>query len=75
MIDGMGQTWEANQDLVRGWEYTAILDGGTCDACAPLDGTQYATLEELFLVLPDFGPNPECFGGGRCRCPLGGIDP
>lgn len=68
LIDGLGQTWDENEDLVGGWEYTAILDSGTCDVCAPLDGTQYATLEELFLVLPDFGPNPECLGGGRCRC-------
>ena len=68
LIDGLAQTWEANRDIVSGWEYTAILDGGTCDACAPLDGTIYATLEELFVDLPDFGPNPECLGGGRCRC-------
>jgi hypothetical protein len=65
---GLQQTFEANQDLVDGWEYTSVLDSGTCDACAPLDGTEYATLDELFNVLPGFGPNPFCLGGDRCRC-------
>jgi hypothetical protein len=65
---GLQQTFEANQDLVRGWEYTAVNDIGTCDACGPLDGTEYATLDELFTVLPGFGPNPFCLGGDRCRC-------
>jgi hypothetical protein len=44
------------------------LDGGTCDICAPMDGTEYHSLDELYTVLPDFGPNPNCLGGGRCRC-------
>lgn len=68
MIDGLGQTWEQNEDLISEWEYVSILDQGTCDECAPLDGTRYATIAELFVVLPDFGPNPLCLGGGRCRC-------
>jgi hypothetical protein len=65
---GLAQTFEANQDLVTCWEYTAVLDGGTCDVCAPLDGSEYQTLGDLFVVLPDFGPNPECLGRERCRC-------
>lgn len=70
LVNGLGLTFDqvAAEGLVGGWEYTAVLDGGTCDRCAPLDGTRYATLEELFRVLPDFGPNPRCLGGGRCRC-------
>lgn len=68
LIDGFGQTFEANQDLVSSWEYTAILDGGTCEECEPLDGTTYDTLDDLFAVLPNFGPNPDCLGEGRCRC-------
>lgn len=68
LISGMGQTWEQNQDIVHAWEYTAVLDAGTCPACAPLDGTRYQSLDELFAVLPNFGPNPNCHGGGRCRC-------
>jgi hypothetical protein len=65
---GLGQTFEANADLVGGWEYTAVLDGATCEECEPLDGEQYDTLDALFEVLPDFGPNPQCLGEGRCRC-------
>jgi hypothetical protein len=68
LFSGMGTTFEANADLVSGWQYSAVLDGGTCDICDPLDGTTYDTLDALFEVLPDFGPNPECLGGDRCRC-------
>lgn len=68
LTSGLAQTFEQNQGLVTGWEYTAVLDSGTCDVCAPLDGTTYPTLDDLFEVLPNFGPNPDCDGGGRCRC-------
>lgn len=68
LTSGFAATFEENAHLVGGWEYTAVLDGGTCEVCAPLDGSRYATLPELFQVLPNFGPNPSCRGGGRCRC-------
>jgi hypothetical protein len=68
LINGLGMTFEENRGLVKLWVYTAVLDGGTCEVCAPLDGSEYETLEALFQVLPDFGPNPDCLGGGRCRC-------
>lgn len=68
LVDGMAQTWDANADLVSGWEYTAVLDSATCDECEPLDGTTYPTWEEIQVVLPDGGPNPACLGEGRCRC-------
>ncbi|RDI73300.1 Phage Mu/F-like protein [Gaiella occulta] len=68
LINGFAQTFEQNADLVSGWAYTAVLDAGTCEVCRPLDGTVYDTLDELFRVLPNFGPNPRCYGGGRCRC-------
>lgn len=74
LTSGLAATFEEHADLVKGWLYSAVLDGGTCDVCGPLDGTEYATLEELFVDLPGFGPNSECDGGGRCRCrgvPLG----
>lgn len=67
---GLAETYEANEDLFGGWQYTAVLDGGTCEVCAPLDGTTFQTLEEALAVLPDFGPNPDCLGGWRCRCRL-----
>lgn len=68
LTSGLAATFEANSDLVDGWEYTAVMDGGTCDPCGVLDGTTYRTLAELYEVLPGFGPNPFCDGGGRCRC-------
>lgn len=68
LMDGFGATFEANQDLVGSWEYTAVMDGATCDPCGQWDGAVFQSLGELFQVLPDFGPNPECSGGGRCRC-------
>jgi hypothetical protein len=68
LINGLAQTFDDAADLVGGWEYTAVLDGGECDRCRPLDGTRYASVDELFAVLPNFGPNPRCLGGGRCRC-------
>jgi hypothetical protein len=30
----------------------------------------FLTLDEAYVVLPNFGPNPLCFGDGRCRCRL-----
>lgn len=68
LLNGMAETWEEAQDLVGGWEYTAVLDGGVCDRCRPLDGTRYASWDEIQEVLPNGGPNPRCLGGGRCRC-------
>ncbi len=54
--------------LFDGWQYTAVLDAGTCQRCAALDGTTYPTWEAISAVLPGGGPNPLCFGDGRCRC-------
>lgn len=68
LVNGLAQTWEEVADQVGGWEYTAVLDGGVCDRCRPLDGTRYASWDEIQTVLPNGGPNPRCLGGGRCRC-------
>jgi hypothetical protein len=67
---GLADTFEAAADAFDGWEYTSVLDGGTCDQCRPHDGERYRTLEDAYKVLPNFGPNPECRGGWRCRCRL-----
>lgn len=74
LTSGLAQTFDQNEDLIGGWEYTAVLDGGTCDPCGGLDGTTYPTWAAIQEVLPNGGPNPDCDGGGRCRCrpvPLG----
>jgi hypothetical protein len=45
-------------------EYSAVLDPGTCSPCAEADGTigPPGGLPELPT------PNPNCYGGGACRC-------
>jgi len=68
LIGGLAETFDTVADIVDEWEYTSVLDGGTCDVCRPLNGSRYASLPALFDVLPNFGPNPRCLGGGRCRC-------
>lgn len=68
LYSGMAQTFEENEDLVDGWSWTAVLDGGTCPPCAEGDGTHYATWAEAMVDLPDGGPAAVCLGGGRCRC-------
>lgn len=65
---GLAQTFEANEDLIDGWEYTAVLDSGNCDPCGALDGSVYPSWEAIQEVLPNGGPNPDCDGGNRCRC-------
>ncbi len=43
--------------------YSAILDGNTCEECAPKDQARHAPGDALFIT-----PNPDCLGGPRCRC-------
>lgn len=68
LMSGMGDVFRANADAFSGWQYTAVLDGGTCDECDDMDGSTYPTWSAITEVLPDGGPNPSCFGGDRCRC-------
>jgi hypothetical protein len=67
-VSGLADTFEQHANLVKAWQYTAVNDSGLCEVCAPLDGEIYTSLDDLFAVLPDFGPNPDCLGGDRCRC-------
>ncbi len=68
LVNGLAQTWEEVASDGIGFEYSAVLDGSGCERCAPLDGTRYASWDEIQTVLPNGGPNPRCLGGGRCRC-------
>jgi BMFP domain-containing protein YqiC len=67
---GMGDVFSASSDLIQGWSYSAVLDGGTCDTCSAMDGTTYDSWDEAQGDMPDGGPNPDCDGDGRCRCRL-----
>ena len=66
--EGFSSTFSDAASVVKGWERTAILDAGTCDTCAERDGEQFDTWDAAMESLPDGGPDPECDGGGRCRC-------
>lgn len=68
LTSGLTLTFEANEDLVPCWQYTAVMDAGTCSQCSALDGREYHSLAALYRVLPNFGPHPGCYGRGRCRC-------
>lgn len=68
LFSGLGDVYAANADAFGGYVYTAMLDDGTCEVCRPLNGRRYRTLAELYVDLPNFGPNPRCRGGYRCRC-------
>lgn len=43
-----------------------ILDRNVCDACAAVDGTEYATRDEAEFDYPA-GTFRDCYGGPRCR--------
>lgn len=72
---GLDDLYAANEQLFGGWVYTSVLDGGTCPPCASRNGEVYRTLEAAYRVMPGFGPNPSCRGGGRCRCRLAALPP
>ena len=52
---------------VRGSRYTSILDGSRCEACRSADDDVLRTLTDP-VRLARKPPNPDCYGGGRCRC-------
>jgi hypothetical protein len=65
---GLADVYEQHADLFPCWQYSAVMDNATCAPCRSLDGERYYSLEHLYVVLPNFGPNPLCLGDGRCRC-------
>jgi tetratricopeptide (TPR) repeat protein len=75
---GLADVYEDHADAFPAFQYSAAGDRATCGVCGPLDGKTYATVGEMYEDLPNFGPNPSCLGGFRCRCrgiPLGFGDP
>jgi hypothetical protein len=53
--------------MIRGARYTSVLDKTSCEPCEEDDTGELLQLDAPGLVHP---PNPECEGGGRCRCLL-----
>lgn len=43
---------------------SAVFDASICDTCAKKDGVVFRAGDPTYDELPD----PECFGGARCRC-------
>ncbi len=67
-FSGIGSVYDEAAGLFESFIYSAVMDAGTCDTCAELDGQEFETWDAIQEVLPDGGPNPDCDGEGRCRC-------
>lgn len=57
---GAMQIYEANRDVLRGWEFIATKDERTCKKCGPLDGKKFTFRQNRYQ--PPLHPN--------CRCSL-----
>jgi hypothetical protein len=55
----------AHEDLIAGVIYVSALDKNRCEACAKADDGKVRALDDPDRITP---PNPDCKGGGRCRC-------
>jgi hypothetical protein len=62
-MESGSEGYEELKDEIREVQYSAMLDGDTCDACTAADGETGATPGD---VTP--APNPDCTAGGGCRC-------
>lgn len=64
-----GRTRQAQElaDVIAGARYTSILDGRRCSACAAADDDVLRPLDDP-VRLARIPPNPNCEGGGKCRC-------
>jgi len=60
---GRNDQGAAMRDLVESEHYSAMLDDGTCEPCASMDGMEQEPGAGAFTT-----PNPQCEGGLRCRC-------
>lgn len=63
---GRSSEAQAAADDIDRVQYSALLDDGTCEECAPLDGQEWDYADprtELYA-----NGNPKCDGRGRCRC-------
>ncbi len=58
---------EAHADEIAGARYTSLLDANRCERCALADDDVLRPLTDP-VRLAHRPPNPDCYGGGRCRC-------
>ncbi len=58
---------DAQSEEIAGSRYTSILDGRRCAGCARADDDVLRPLDDP-VRLARIPPNPDCAGGGRCRC-------
>lgn len=65
MAGGLEEGFEGDADLFQYWEWSAIMDGGTCGPCREMDGKHFPSFAAIMAV--GF-PYPNCLGGTRCRC-------
>jgi hypothetical protein len=65
--EGRNDQAEISKDEIEGARYTSILDSRRCDACAADDDDVLRRLDDP-VRLSHIPPNPDCQGGGRCRC-------
>ena len=49
-------------------QYSAVLDENTCSECESMDGTTWKYSDTEWEIYS--GGNPNCLGGGACRCLL-----
>jgi hypothetical protein len=70
--DGRGAAIKENQKEIKTFVYTAVLDSGLCEECAPFDGATLSLQEAISEGLNPFGSptNSACEGGNKCRCHL-----
>lgn len=64
---GRADEIDDHADEVRGTRYTSILDGARCEACSAADDDVLRPLDDP-VRLAHRPPNPDCYGGDRCRC-------
>jgi hypothetical protein len=64
---GRSDQADADSDMIAGSYYTSILDGNRCRDCASADDDVLRPLNDP-VRLAHVPPNPDCLGGGRCRC-------
>ncbi len=61
--NGRNEQAQALRSDVTSAFYSAIMDSGTCDNCAPFDGAEHEPENDVYAT-----PNPACLGGDNCRC-------